>query len=63
MAGDKVSLRPPCTELTSQPYVTELDFQHASLPTETMRFLQEVMPGREGEEEVADGGNTCYDCE
>jgi hypothetical protein len=47
--------------------VTDLDFTYASLPKETIRFLEEVMPSAHVEEDGQNGngeggsGRT-YDC-
>ena len=41
----------------TQPFVTEIDFRQARLPTETIRFLEEVMP-RTSSTETKE-----YDCE
>ncbi len=49
-----------------QPFVTEFDFQHASLPPETIRFLGEVMPSsarsENGEDGEANGTEKTFDC-
>ncbi|ORX34112.1 calponin homology domain-containing protein [Kockovaella imperatae] len=43
-----------------KPYVTELDFIHSNLPSDRIKFLQEVMP--ESKEVDAEAGeSTCYD--
>lgn len=53
-----------------KPYVTDLDFEYAHLPKETVRFLQEAMPEtselpelEEGMERPANGTTKAYDCE
>jgi len=46
--------------------VTELDFQYASLPPETIRFLEEVMPALAEDEPdkngSANGMTKAFDC-
>ncbi|OWT40893.1 actin cross-linking [Cryptococcus neoformans] len=51
-----------------KPYVTDLDFEYAHLPKETVRFLQEAMPEtselpelEEGMERPANGTTKAYD--
>ena len=66
MAKDKVRL-PLRMRTDDKMYVTELDFQHASLPPETIRFLEEVMPcstdgNGELEKETTNGATRTYDC-
>lgn len=53
-----------------KPYVTDLDFEYAHLPKETVSFLQEAMPEaselpelEEGIERRANGTTKAYDCE
>lgn len=41
----------------AQPFVTDIDFQQARLPKETIRFLEEIMPASEYTT------NKEYDCE
>jgi hypothetical protein len=67
MAGDKVR-RPSLVSLLvaePQPYVTDLDFRHASLPPEIVRFLSEAMPVVEADrlDGQTNGSSNAYDCE
>jgi hypothetical protein len=64
MAGEKVcqSIGWPVLWLTCQPYVTDLDFELAALPTETIRFLSEAMPVTATEEGSTQDGKR-YNCE
>ena len=53
--------------LNEKVYVTELDFQHASLPPVMIRFLEQVMPAAmvrhdELESETTNGATRMYDC-
>ena len=68
MAREKVSAATAADlglmRLFWQPYVTELDFRYASLPSETIKFLEEAMPVSGGVEgAVVNGDGRCYDCE
>ncbi|OCF43214.1 cofilin [Kwoniella heveanensis CBS 569] len=38
-----------------KPYVTDIDFQYAQLPKETVRFLEEIMPEERNPAEVEEG--------